>query len=368
MTRPLRITVAGGWYHLTARGQNRQRIFDDVRDRENFLARLEAMSGRYGVEVHAYVLMPNHYHLVLRTPQANASQAMQWLNNGYGIWRNRRHGLTGHVFQGRFKSVLIEGGEWLLELSLYVHFNPIAVKALGLGKREKKAENSGRAVPTAELLEKRLETLRTFRWSSYGAYAGYTPPQAWLHTDEILTRVPSGREGYRKAAESRMTGGNSESLWSQARWGVVLGSAAFADKMRQLSHVARETCGRGELYRQARWDDIVSAVERVKGEPWSSFVERHADWGRDLALWVASRRCGMRLRELGECAGGMDYSAVSEAIRSFERVRMRTDAVRDACSRILQILNLDGVLPKSSALSNKGKTSSLSSQPGATTP
>jgi len=341
MARPLRINVAGGWYHLTSRGQNRQRIFDDERDRENFLARLEDMSGRYGVEVHAYVLMPNHYHLVLRTPQANASQAMQWLNNGYGLWRNRRHGMTGHIFQGRFKSVLIEGGSWLLDLSMYVHFNPVAVKALGLGKKEKKAENRSMAMPSAEVLEKRLETIRAFRWSSYGVYAGYTQPPAWLHTDEILARVSGGREGYRQAAESRMTGGNSEPLWSQAKWGMVLGSDTFADKMRNLSHVARETCGRGALRRQSRWEAIVSAVERVKGEPWSSFVDRHADWGRDLALWIASRRCGMMLRELGERVGGMDYSAVSEAIRHFERVGTRIEAVRDARSRVLQILNLE---------------------------
>jgi REP element-mobilizing transposase RayT len=89
MARPLRINIAGGWYHITSRGQRRQPIFHDDKDRAEFLYRLEEATKRYGVQVHAYVLMSNHYHLLIRTPKANTSEAMQWWKNGYGMWWNR---------------------------------------------------------------------------------------------------------------------------------------------------------------------------------------------------------------------------------------------------------------------------------------
>ena len=121
MARPLRINVPGGWYHVTARGTERRTIFDDARDHEHFLELLEEMSERYGIELHAYALMGNHYHLLIRAPKANASAAIQWLNVSYSVWFNKKRGRVGHVFQGRFGSVLIDGeGSWALNASVYM--------------------------------------------------------------------------------------------------------------------------------------------------------------------------------------------------------------------------------------------------------
>ena len=136
MARPLRINYVNGWYHVTARGNNRRRIFFDDRDRRHFLELVGEMSERHQVEVHAYVLMDNHYHVLMRTPHANLSAAVQWLNVAYSLWWNRRHRRTGHVFQGRFKAVVVEGGDWVLQCSLYLHLNPVAVAALSLSKQE----------------------------------------------------------------------------------------------------------------------------------------------------------------------------------------------------------------------------------------
>jgi REP element-mobilizing transposase RayT len=341
MARPLRINVAGGWYHITSRGQRRQPIYYDVRDRKQFLERLEEMTKRYGVEVHAYVLMSNHYHLLVRTPKANASDAMQWLNNGYAMWWNRRHGQVGHVFQGRFKSILVEGGAWVLELSLYLHYNPVAVKSLGWGKQNKKAEAAGLQKPSEKTVNARLETLRKYRWSSYRAYAGYEKKPEWLTTGVVLGKVKGGRQGYRKAAEDRLKQGQGESIWSQLHWSAVLGTAKFAETMREKAEVMRETHGRGTLRREVEWEEVVKAVESVKGEPWKDFVNRYGDWGRDLALWIARKRGGMTLKELGEAVGGMDYSAVSEAIRYFERKRLKQRDVRQTRDQALRILNLE---------------------------
>ena len=127
MARPLRIQFQNGWYHVTARGNNRQRIYLDARDRRHFLELLAEMRERQAVEVHAFVLMDNHYHLLVRTPHANLSAAMQWINVAYSVWWNRRHGRAGHVFHGRFKAVVVESGKWVLEGSLYLHLNPVAV-------------------------------------------------------------------------------------------------------------------------------------------------------------------------------------------------------------------------------------------------
>ncbi len=341
MTRPLRVNILGGWYHITARGQRRDNIYHDAHDRREFLQRLDEMTKRFLIEVHAYVLMPNHYHLLIRSPKANTSQALQWLNNGYGMWWNRRHGQVGHVFQGRFKSILVEGGATLLEVSQYMHFNPVAVKSLGWGKQKKSAEDIGLRAPSPELIKKRLETLRFYPWSSYRAYAGYERPPEWLTRTEILRRAEGGSEGYRTRTEERLTQGISEDLWSRLKWSAILGSERFAKAMREKADVQRETHGRKELRREVSWEDVVQAVERVKGERWPQFVDRHGDWGRDLALWVARRRGGMTLKELGEESGGMDYSAVSEAIRRFDRKRHRHPPVRAALKTTLIMLNME---------------------------
>ena len=341
MARPLRIDVPDGWYHITARGQRRERIYYDARDRKEFLARVEEMTKRFLVEVHAYVLMPNHYHLLIRSPKANTSPAMQWLNNGYGMWWNRRHGQVGHVFQGRFKSILVEGGATLLTVSQYLHFNPVAVKGLGWGKREKAAEDLGWQMPSPEVVRKRLETLRSYRWSSYRAYAGYDPAPAWLSRCDILSRVEGGSEGYRRRTEERLRQGETEDIWARLKWSAVLGSERFAASMRAKAVVLRETQGRKDLRREVKWEQVIKAVETVKGERWDQFVDRHGDWGRDLVLWIARRRGGMTLRELGEKAGGMDYSAVSEAIRQFDRKHRKSVSARDALKRSLEILNLE---------------------------
>lgn len=341
MARPLRINIEGGWYHITSRGQRRDKIFHDDRDRREFLTRLEEMTKRHGVEVHGYVLLPNHYHLLIRTPKANASEAIQWMNNGYGMWWNRRHRQAGHVFQGRFKGVLVEGAGWLLGLSMYVHFNPVAVKGLGWGKKEKREEGLGWTKPSADEVKARLETVRAYVWSSYRAYAGYEAVPGWLSTAEILGRVKGGRQGYRKEAEGRLRQGEREDIWSKVRWGVVLGSEKFAEKVRRGMLVVRETHGRGALRKEVGWREVVAAVERVKRKPWKQFADQYGDWGRDLALWVGRRRAGMKLKELGVAAGGMDYSAVSEAIRHFERKSANLPVVHAARRQVLTFLNLE---------------------------
>ena len=138
MARALGILLAGGWYHVTSRGNRREAIFREDADRRRFLGLVAELAGRFGLEVHAFVLMDNHYHLVVRTPQPNLNQAMQWLNVSYSTRFNWAHRQCGHVFQGRYKAIVIETERGVVEVARYVHLNPVRVGRLKLGKAEQR--------------------------------------------------------------------------------------------------------------------------------------------------------------------------------------------------------------------------------------
>src|SRR5688572_4207556 len=140
MARPPRIMRVGAWYHVTARGIERKAIYRDDTDRRHFCERLASWVERFGVRLHAYVLMDNHYHLLVETPQPNLSQAMQWLNLSYTAWFNRRRQRWGHLFQGRFQAIIFDRLAHALMLSRYVHLNPVRLKILGLDKPSQKAQ------------------------------------------------------------------------------------------------------------------------------------------------------------------------------------------------------------------------------------
>src|SRR5262249_30053416 len=170
MARPLRIEKAGGWYHVAARGNERKPIYRDERDREHFLELIEEMVVRFRVHLHCYVLMDNHYHLVLELTETNLSRAAQWLNVSYSVWFNHRRRRSGHLFQGRFKSVAVDRDAWALSLSRYLHLNPVRIKAMGLSKTDRQAQHAGLLpAPNAQEVRRRMEILQSYRWSSYRA-------------------------------------------------------------------------------------------------------------------------------------------------------------------------------------------------------
>jgi putative transposase len=335
MARPLRINVAGGWYHITARGHNRERIYFDRADYTHFLELLGEMSERFGVRVHAYALMPNHYHLLISTPEGNASRAMQWVNVSYGVWHNLRHGRTGSVFQGRFGSVLVEGSAWGLEVSAYIHMNPVVMSSKGFGKKERAAERLGWKKPDKEQVKKRLDDIRNFEWSSYRTYGGYGAKPDWLETGTLLRRVKDGEAGYRSFVEDRIRQGTEEDVISKVKWGLVLGGERFAKKVRARVKIDRESLGQKELRKRKSFEDVVKAMERLKGEDWKDFRDRHGDCGRDLVLSCARRCTGLTLRELGVKVGGLDYTGVSLAILRVDQRAKRDDSLR----RVMKQLN-----------------------------
>ena len=323
MTRPLRIDVEDGWYHVTARGIERKTIFCDDRHCEYFLELLDAMTERFNLVMHAYVLMGNHYNLIFQTPDANASAAMQWRKGSYSAWFNVKNDRAGHLFQGRFGSRLIDGeGSWALQASVYVHLNPVRV--IGLDKHSNSAESVGLQKPDKKEVKRRLKVLSQHKWSSYPAYAGYRKKPSWLTTSSILGRA-GGKVKYRKYIQSHVTRGKDPKEYSTLKDRLLIGSAGFIEKMKELiGPVTKEQSGRRLLTKRVSLDNIVKVVEEVKGEDWDSFSNQYGDWGRPCVLYLARKRRGCTLREIGDWLGGVDYKTVSKTVERF-RVRMDAD-------------------------------------------
>ena len=169
VSRPLRIERAGGWYHVTARGNERRPIYRDARHRRHFCELLAELVPRFHLRLHCFVLMDNHYHLLLELREANLSRAAQWLNLSYSMGFNRRHGRSGHLFQGRFKSVAVSRDDWALALSRYVHLNLVRTGKLGLGKSDQQRVRAGVSpAPESGRVGERIAALRPHHWNSEG--------------------------------------------------------------------------------------------------------------------------------------------------------------------------------------------------------
>ena len=345
MARPPRILRPGAWYHLTARGIERRPIFLSDRDRTHFCALLGDWVERFGMVLHAYVLMDNHYHLLAETTQPNLSRAMQWLNLSYTGWFNKRRQRCGPLFQGRFKSIILDPVSCGLMLSRYVHLNPVRLRRLGLDKKTQQTQRQGLSrAPDPALVRERIRILRAYRWSSYPAYIGAVPAPPWLHCERVLELLGSGkgerRAAYREHVESAIREGLPERPWDNLVERVALGPAAFTRSLRQQWRgQPREVPGLKRLRGLPSWDAAIEVVQELRGMRWRQFRDVYGDWGRDLALYLGQRRCGLRLKQLGQLAGGLDYSAVSVAIRRLEE-RARTEkSVRKLLERANQQLS-----------------------------
>jgi len=324
MARPLRIERPGGRYHVTARGNERKAVYRDDSDCTHFVELLSEATEPFALRVHAYVLMDNHFHLLVETPEANLSRSMQWLNVSYSVWFNRRHNRAGHLFQGRFKSLIIEDDAGWQEVARYIHLNPVHLVGLGLNKQQQAAaRRTGIASPNARLVAERLGRLRQFRWSSFRSYAGYDRGVGWLWR-QPLDRICGGkteaerRVAFRQYTEQPVRQGVLERPWERLVGGFVLGTEAFARELRKKIRAnPREQPALRKLEQRLTWADILAALELTKGEKWEIFSQRYGDWGRDAALWLGRQRGRYTLSELGQLAGGMDYAAVGQAVSRF---------------------------------------------------
>ena len=325
MARPLRVTVPGAWYHVMARGIERRVIFRTEAYYQKFEKLLANLPERFGVRLHTYVLMPNHYHLQIETPRLNLSEAIRWLNISYAIWFNRKTRRIGPLFQGRFKGMVHDPNEAGWTIHEYIHLNLLRVKRFGPSRLDHEG-------PDPEQIAEMVEELKEFKWSSYRAYAGYTPVPKWLHTGAILTLVPartlSGkRKEYCARFREKIGAGDLGTAWKERLAGdLILGGKDFVEKVRTMlkGNRSEQKPLRALEKPPAHWDQITAAVEKLWEEPWEAVSQRHGDPGRELAMLIARRYGGMSLSEIGEAVGGLAYPAVSDAVRRIS-ARMKVD-------------------------------------------
>jgi REP element-mobilizing transposase RayT len=275
MARPLRLEFPHAVYHVTSRGNARQKIVRTDIDRQAFLAALALVVDRFSWRCHAYCLMDNHYHLLIETPLPNLSLGMRQLNGPYTQSFNRRHRRVGHLFQGRFKAILVEKDAHLLELCRYVVLNPVRAK-----------------------LFKRPER---WAWSSYRATAGQSAVPAFLTVTWILEQFASRlRVAQQRYQAFVMDGIGGEGPWDQLRGQLYLGSDTFVAR-HQPARVINEISRRQTHAHRATLATLFARKER-----------------QDDKIAIAYRQHGYRLREIAEYLG-IHYATVSRHLRRAEQ-------------------------------------------------
>ena len=273
MARPLRLEFAGAVYHLTSRGNARQKVFFTDDDRQLFLDTLAQVVSRYGWICHGYCLMANHYHLLVETPKANLSIGMRQLNGIYTQSFNRQHKRVGHLFQGRFKAILVEKESYLLELSRYIVLNPVRVK----GEAE----------------------MGAWKWSSYRATAGLASVPEFLSIDWLLEQFGRNRLSAQKRYRAFVREGLENRPWEELKGQIYLGSEEFIEQ-----HSAE--------------DKELREIPRAQLKALKPTLERIFAKGGENGIAQAYRQHGYRLREIAAHLG-VHYATVSRRLKQIER-------------------------------------------------
>jgi putative transposase len=304
MTRPLRILIPGGYYHVTCRGNERKAIFRDDQDRSMFLEKLRGSLANYQVELHAYVLMSNHFHLILSTPKGNLSEFMRHFNISYTAAYNRRHRRVGHLYQGRYKAILIDRDSYLLELSRYVHLNPVRIRPYqGKGAREQ------------------IRNLEGYRWSSLDGYLKAGKRQPWVCYDMVLGQVGGTRKKYAEYVWEGIERGY-DTPWDEVRGQVVLGQEEFVERIKE--RIVEQGSKREQpsiLELQAKRPEVVlRRVARYFGLKESEITGKRPEHReqRAVAMEMMYRHALISQAAIGKAMGGLDYTTVSR-----ERKRLR---------------------------------------------
>jgi putative transposase len=307
VARPLRVEFPGAFYHVTSRGNERKMVFQNNRDREKYLTYLESAHDRYGAIIHVYCFMGNHYHLLLETPRGNLSKILHHINGAYTTYFNVKRGRFGHLFQGRFKGILVEKDAYCKELSRYIHLNPVRA---GLVKNPSE-----------------------YPWSSYRYYIGREKKPEWLTTEMILSDFGSEERkryrGYRDYVEGR-EGKELESPFKRVIASTFLGSEEFINNIRVKYLEKKKVDKRNipaarKVLRGPSFEEIEKAVVKELGKD-------HA-LNKKMSIYLSHRYSGMRLDEIGAYFGKKG-SAVSQLSRRFKEALGGDKGLRGILNRI----------------------------------
>lgn len=295
MSRPLRILYENAYYHVMNRGAGRQTIFHDDTDYEVFLNTLDEAQRQFGIEIHAYCLMGNHYHLLIKTPRANLSRVMRHINGLYTQRYNRLKKTDGALFRGRYKAILVDSDAYLLHLSKYIHLNPLEAKL--------------------------VDNLKQYPWSSYQAYIEQVKSPSWLVREEIygqLTIKADKAAHYCLFMEGEQRNKVLNNFYSKQRLGPILGDETFINQLKlnqPSSEVPRRDCVRAK----ATIARIIQEVSCEFGESHNVLLSLQKGAGRKnmprkVAMYIAQKYGDYRLIEIADAFGLNHYGGVSHAI------------------------------------------------------
>lgn len=312
MARPLRIQYAAAVYHVMNRGGSRQKIFIDKQDYEAFLKTVGEIHDRWGVELFAYCLMGNHYHLCLRTPEGNLSRVMRHLDGLYTQRFNRHHRRDGALFRGRYKAIVVDREAYLAQVVRYIHLNPIEA---GL-----------------------VEEPETYLWSSHRFYLRPKGAPKWLRSEEVV-----GEFGTIRAFHEFVLEGNEEALeafYRKGRQSPVLGDERFREQLSQKAlRVDREHPRHERAAVRPSVDKVLRSLARVYGMTSQDLLKGRRgeeNEARKVGMYLVKELCDLTLQEIAQRFGTGSYGSVGWACHGVMS-RMEADAkFRERVARIRQ--------------------------------
>ena len=313
MARQLRIQYPGAFYHVTSRGNERQNIYKHKEDNELFLEKLSESLEVYNVSLLCYVCMPNHFHFLLTTPDGNLSNFMRHFNIGYTYAFNQRYKRTGHLYQGRYKSFLIDADSYLKEVSRYIHLNPVRIKRYADADTKEKAELLGK--------------------SEYNSFAGYTNLQkreSFINYSTILDcfggDTKEGRRQYRQFVYDGLGEELQNNPLDSGKGTGILGSESFVESIRD-KYLGRLTPERQreqphlkEVKKKYKPEELIDAfchLTEIDKDYICSRSKNTTD--RAIIVEMLYRHCKITQPEIGRLTGGIDYSSVSYAKKGCAR-------------------------------------------------
>ncbi|WP_228723246.1 REP-associated tyrosine transposase [Desulfosediminicola flagellatus] len=300
MSRPLRIEYPDAWYHVMNRCRRGEQIFFTDGDREEFLKVLQEAGELWDLRISAYCLMPNHYHLLVHTPKGNLSRCMRHINGVYTQRFNRQHHKEGQLFRGRYKAVLVDKDNYLLEVLRYIHRNPLKA---GL-----------------------VKTLDQFSWSSHKAYLSKAKKWSWLQKEPLLAQITPIVSRQKAAYLDFVSLGESKELerfYSLKNLPSMLGSSSFKEYIKEKFMSLANSVEIPESKALAPdIDKVIACVcEHYSVAQQDLLYSKRgtANTARDNAIYLARRLCCKTLPNVGAAFGIANYSTVSSVIQRVKR-------------------------------------------------
>jgi REP element-mobilizing transposase RayT len=318
MARALRIESEGAFYHITSRGNDRKRIFFSKTDYDKFKTYLEEGMKKFGYRIHSYALMTNHYHLLIETQKANLSKLMHYINGSYTTYINKKRDRSGHLFQGRYKAILIEKDNYLLQLSRYIHLNPVK----------------------AGIAEKPQD----YPYSSYGSYIK-DKGDDMVYRDLILGMISKNRKqaisGYRSFVEEIRIE-ELENPIKDLYGGIILGSKTFIkqslEKLKDKKLEDKDTSFRKAIFKRAEPEEQLEAIASYLTLSVADLAQLKGE-ERDIVIYILKTCTDLSNKEVGEYFGGLSYSAVAKIKERFLNKLNKDRALKKRVDRIKQYMS-----------------------------